>query len=124
MVLLGEGSALARHRGPSRLKLLTAGAMAAALFVAGSTLVIARYDDRPPGADRIAYEGGYLTGTRVRQRDVRGDLVPELLAGGCARMAREGLGGGRAALDPDRWVAGCLDGAAGHPSWHQGLLGY
>lgn len=124
MVLLGEGTALVRHRGPSRRRLLAAGATAAALLLALSVLVVTRYSQRPPGAERIAYEGGYLKGVRVRQRDVRGDLVPELLAGGCARMAREGPGGERAALAPDLWVEGCLDGAAGHPSRHQGLLGY
>ncbi|MEE1751368.1 hypothetical protein [Streptomyces sp. SP18CS02] len=84
-------------------------------------LIITTYHERPPWGTDIAYEAGFVQGTRIRQYDVHGDRVRELLGGGCARMETEGLGGPKATHNPAEWVAGCLDGAAGRPSRHQGL---
>lgn len=128
MVLLGQTghgpSALVRHRGPSRRAFAAFGTAATATPIAVAGCVIATYDEHPPWGPQIAYEAGYVQGTRIRHRDVRGELGPELLDGGCARLEQEGLGGTRATHDPARWVEGCLDGAAGRPSKHQGLLEY
>ncbi|GGT20599.1 hypothetical protein [Streptomyces purpureus] len=121
MVLLGQQTALVRHSGPPRKALFTWIAVAAALCTAVGAAIAWRYNDRPPWGSEIAYEAGYIHATRIRQADVKGDRVPELLGGGCVQMEFYGVGGQKATHDPGAWVAGCLDGAAGRPSSHQGL---
>lgn len=97
-----------------------AGAAVALTAAVGGT-VIGAYGERPPWGSDIAYEAGYLQGNRTRHHDPTGERVRDLLAGGCARLEDGGLGGRKATHDPGAWVAGCLDGAAGRPSRHQGL---
>ncbi|CAM5473099.1 hypothetical protein [Streptomyces narbonensis] len=111
-----------RHEGPSRGKFTAAVTAAVTLAVTAVGVVIARYDDRPPWATDIAYEGGFILASRIRGYDVDGSRTKALLAGECALMQRQGMGGDRAVHDPAAWVAGCLDGAAGLPSRNQGLL--
>ncbi|MFD5427235.1 hypothetical protein [Streptomyces sp. NPDC127084] len=113
-----------RHRVRGRrrgrvLTVLTACAFSAAVLAA---FLIWRFNDRPPWGDDVAYEGGYIMGTRIHQADVTGERTKELLSGGCARLLAEGAGGHRATHNRPLWVAGCLDGAAGRPSAHQGLV--
>ncbi|MEU9980491.1 hypothetical protein [Streptomyces sp. NPDC050856] len=121
MVSLGRHTALAHHRGPARRALLVVVTTAVVVCLTGAGLLIRAYGESPPWAADIAYESGYLLGKRVHQYDPGGRRVRELLDGGCARMEAEGLGGRNAAHDPVMWVSGCLDGAAGRPSRHQGL---
>ncbi|MER7107041.1 hypothetical protein [Streptomyces sp. NPDC000229] len=121
MVLLGQQTALVRHRGPKRRVFWSAVAAAVALAATVGGYAIHAYDGRPPWGTDIAYEAGFLQGNRIRHSDVTGERVRELLGGGCARMEAEGLGGRKATHNPAVWVAGCLDGAAGRPSRHQGL---
>ncbi|MEU7070621.1 hypothetical protein AB0B30_08790 [Streptomyces narbonensis] len=111
-----------RHEGPSRGKFTAAITAAVALAVTAAGVVVARYDDRPPWATDIAYEGGFILASRIRGYDVDGSRTKALLAGECGLMQRQGMGGDRAVHDPAAWVAGCLDGAAGRPSRNQGLL--
>ncbi|MER6999821.1 hypothetical protein [Streptomyces sp. NPDC000410] len=115
MVLLGQQTALVRHRGPSRRTLIVGLATLTALGIALAALVVWQHNDRPPWADDIAYEAGYVHGNRVRQTDVPGKRTQDLLTGGCVRLESEGLGGQKATHNPGLWVAGCLDGAAGRP---------
>lgn len=122
MVLLGRPTDLVRHRVPSHRKLVLVLATAVAVCVAAAALLVRQYNERPPWADDIAYEGGYLQATRIRKADVSGERTRQLLHGGCARMQSEGIGGQRAAHNPQAWVAGCLDAAAGRQSGLQGLL--
>ncbi|MEU3300783.1 MULTISPECIES: hypothetical protein [unclassified Streptomyces] len=122
MVLLGQQTGLVRHRGPSRGKSTVTLTAIVALAVALAAVLVGQYNDRPPWGDDVAYEGGYLLATRIRQADVSGERTKELLSGGCARMLAEGFGGRRATHDPGLWVAGCLDGATGHISAKQGLF--
>ncbi|MFD7609956.1 hypothetical protein [Streptomyces sp. NPDC059828] len=111
------------HRVPGRRgRVLTALVACALLGAAGAAFLIWRFNDRPPWGDDVAYEGGYIMGTRIRQADVTGERTKELLSGGCARLLAEGLGGRRATHNSPLWVTGCLDGAAGRPSTHQGLV--
>ncbi|SDM27973.1 hypothetical protein [Streptomyces wuyuanensis] len=122
MVLLGQGTALVRHRGPSRKKRAALLAAATAVVVALAGLLIHQYNDRPPWADDVAYEGGYLLANRIRKADATGERTKELLDGGCARLLREGAGARRATHKPGLWVAGCLDAAAGREPTKQGLF--
>ncbi|MFG3496168.1 hypothetical protein [Streptomyces sp. NPDC047928] len=123
MVLLGQETTDAfRHRGPARGKTLAACAAAVAVVVAAGGAAIHTYGERPPWGDDIAYEAGFVTGNRIRHHDRDGHLTRDLLDGGCARMRDQGVGGPKAAHNPGRWVEGCLDGAAGRPSRHQGLM--
>lgn len=96
-------------------------AAAVTLVVTVSGYTVRAYGERPPWGTDIAYEAGFLQGSRVRQFDMSGERVRDLLDGGCARMEAQGLGGRKATHNPAVWVAGCLDGAAGRPSRHQGL---
>ncbi|GLF96628.1 hypothetical protein [Streptomyces yaizuensis] len=111
-----------RHSGPSRRTLLTVAAVVGTLLLGGGTLVVQRYNDRPPRADDIAYESGYLYSNRIRQADHTGELVRKLLNGECVLLEAEGYGGTNATYNPQLWVEGCLDGAAGRPSREQGLI--
>ncbi|WP_329622417.1 hypothetical protein OG357_19890 [Streptomyces sp. NBC_01255] len=111
-----------RHEGPSRGKFTAGITVAVALAAAAAGVVIDRYDDRPPWGTDIAYEGGYILASRIRGYDVDGSRTKALLAGECALMERQGMGGERAVHDPAAWVAGCLDGAAGRPSRNQGIV--
>ncbi|MEU3480436.1 hypothetical protein ACI2LO_07040 [Streptomyces sp. NPDC033754] len=111
-----------RHEGPSRGKFATGLAAAVALAATAAGVVIAQYNERPPWATDIAYEGGFIQASRIRGYDVDGSRTKALLAGECALMERRGMGGDRAVHDPAAWVAGCLDGAAGRPSRNQGLV--
>ncbi|MFF8834086.1 hypothetical protein [Streptomyces sp. NPDC015130] len=111
-----------RHEGPSPGKFIAGVTAAVTLAVTAAGFLISTFDDRPPWATDIAYEGGYILGSRIRGYDVDGSRTKALLAGECALMERQGMGGDRAAHDPAAWVAGCLDGAAGRPSGNQGLL--
>ncbi|GAA4911596.1 hypothetical protein ACFPM3_10355 [Streptomyces coeruleoprunus] len=122
MVLLGQDTTLVRHRGPSRGKSLAFLAAVTAAFVAVCGVVVARFEDRPPWGSDIAYEAGYRKAARIRAYDRAGDLVRVLLHGGCARMEAEGAGRREATYDPALWVEGCLDGAAGRPSRHEGVI--
>ncbi|ORT57862.1 hypothetical protein [Streptomyces sp. CB03238] len=121
MVLLGQQTALVRHRGPKRWVFWSAVGAAVALVVTVGGHTIGAYGERPPWGTDIAYEAGFLQGNRTRHYDVTGERVRDLLEGGCARMEAEGLGGRKATHNPAVWVAGCLDGAAGRPPRHQGL---
>ncbi|WP_306325079.1 hypothetical protein [Streptomyces venezuelae] len=104
-----------RHEGPPPRKFVTAVAIAVLLGTAATGVLIATYDERPPWATDIAYEGGYLQAVRIAKWRA-------LRAGECADMERQGMGGARAAHDPAAWVDGCLDGAAGRPSRNQGIV--
>ncbi|EFG08076.1 Hypothetical protein SCLAV_3005 [Streptomyces clavuligerus] len=128
MVLLpGPGQpgdpSLARHSGPSRRTRLIASAVGAAVLFGGGGLLVRQYNDRPPRADDIAYESGYLYSNRIRQGDPTGELVEKLLSGECVLLERDGYGGRNATFNPALWIEGCLDGAAGRPSREQGLVG-
>ena len=122
MVLLGHDTVAAHRPGPTRRTLTLTLASAAVLLLAGSWLLIQRYDERPPWADDVAYEAGFLQGNRVRNYDLTGEQVKDLLNGGCARLQAGGQGGLKSSYDPGLWVAGCLDGAAGRPAAEQGLF--
>ncbi|MER6917225.1 hypothetical protein ABT354_36760 [Streptomyces sp. NPDC000594] len=117
-----DGRSLVHHSGPPRRTLLLVLGAVAALLLTGCWLVLQRYNDRPPWAEDITYEAGYLHGKRVLQGDPTGKLTAELLDGGCVRMEAEGAAGRKATYNPKLWVTGCLDGAAGRPSAAQGLL--
>ncbi|MFE7775468.1 hypothetical protein ACFU5O_16510 [Streptomyces sp. NPDC057445] len=121
MVLTGETD-LVRHRVPSRAKLITLLVAAGLLGACLAALLVRQYNDRPPWGDDVAYEGGYIVGNRVRQTDMTGERTKALLSGGCARAEAEGRGGRRATHNQRLWVAGCVDGAAGRQSTHQGLV--
>ncbi|MGA4801419.1 hypothetical protein [Streptomyces lavendulocolor] len=121
MVLLGRQTELVRHRGPGRRAFWGLTGAAVALAATVGALAVGAYGERPPWGTDIAYEAGYLQGNRVRHHDMTGERVRDLLDGGCARREAAGLGGPKATHDPAAWVAGCLDGAAGRPSRHQGL---
>ncbi|MER8232294.1 hypothetical protein [Streptomyces sp. NPDC094049] len=111
-----------RHQGPPPRKFAAAIAATVLVGTAAVGLLISRYDDRPPWADDIAYEGGFVQASRIRGYDVDGSRVRALLDGECARMERDGMGGARAVHNPARWVQGCLDAAAGLPSKNQGTV--
>ncbi|MFE0650102.1 hypothetical protein ACFVZH_16105 [Streptomyces sp. NPDC059534] len=111
-----------RHQGPPPRKFVLF-ATAAVLFGAAVAWgLVDRYAERPPWGTDIAYEGGYVQAARIRGYDVDGTRTKALLAGECALMERQGMGGARAVHDPAAWVAGCLDGAAGRPSRNQGMV--
>ncbi|QGZ49801.1 MULTISPECIES: hypothetical protein [Streptomyces] len=113
---------MVRQEGPSRGK-FTVCLTAAVLFgTAAAWGVVATYHERPPWGTDIAYEGGYLQAVRIRKYDLSGERTRALLAGECAAMERRGMGGDRSVHDPEAWVSGCLDGAAGHPSRNQGVV--
>ncbi|WP_328398650.1 hypothetical protein OHS70_17780 [Streptomyces sp. NBC_00390] len=122
MALLDQPTVTTHHRGPSRrtlaLVLLTAGT----LLLSGTWYLVQQYSERPPWAEDIAYEAGFVQGTRIRKTDPTGGQVEDLLAGGCARMVSKGLGGVKATYDPALWVTGCLDGASARPPARQGLF--
>ncbi|MFI1394390.1 hypothetical protein [Streptomyces sp. NPDC020681] len=122
MVLLGHQTVGSHRPGPSRRTLSLALASAAAVLLAGTWLLIQRHNERPPWAQDIAYEAGFVQGNRVRHYDRTGQEVKDLLAGGCARLRAEGVGGLKATYDPDLWVDGCLAGAAGRQPERQGLF--
>ncbi|WP_327324903.1 hypothetical protein OG735_22095 [Streptomyces sp. NBC_01210] len=123
MVLLGHPTAGATHHpGPSRRTLSLAFASAAAVLLAACWLVIQQYNERPPWAQDISYEAGFIQGNRIRHYDPTGRQAKDLLAGGCERFRAEGRGGLKATYDPGLWVAGCLDGAAGRQLEKQGLF--
>ncbi|GHB02053.1 hypothetical protein ACIQRS_26360 [Streptomyces termitum] len=111
-----------RHEGPPPRTFVPLAVTAALLVLTGAGLLIDAYDERPPWGTDIAYEGGYILASRIRGYDTDGSRTRSLLAGECARMERDGMGGDRAVHDPAAWVEGCLDGAAGHPSRNQGLI--
>ncbi|MFE7586634.1 hypothetical protein ACFU5Y_34305, partial [Streptomyces gardneri] len=111
-----------RQVGPSGGMCAAAPPAAGARPAPAAGLLIGTYNDRPPWATDIAYEGGFVQASRIRGYDVDGTRTKSLLTGECALMERQGLGGARAAHDPAAWVAGCLDGAAGRPSRNQGLV--
>ncbi|MER5890982.1 hypothetical protein ABT160_44795 [Streptomyces sp. NPDC001941] len=121
MVLLGQQPALVRHRGASRRTAYAALAVLA-VFCTVAAVLVARYNERPPWGTDIAYEGGYIMAVRIVKPDRTGLRAGQLLAGECARMERDGMGGDRARHDPEAWVAGCLDGAAKREPVKQGLL--
>ncbi|MFC8171078.1 hypothetical protein [Streptomyces sp. NPDC057325] len=111
-----------RHEGPPPRKFVPFAVVGVLAALTGAGLLIGAYNDRPPWGTDIAYEGGYVLASPVRGYDVDGSRTRALVAGGCARLEREGRGGDRAVHDPAAWVAGCLDGAAGRPSRNQGLV--
>ncbi|MFD8209946.1 hypothetical protein ACFV2S_26535 [Streptomyces sp. NPDC059695] len=111
-----------RHEGPPLRKFVTAAAAAVLLGTAAAAVLIGRYAERPPWGTDIAYEGGFVQASRIRGYDVDGSRTKALLAGECALMERQGMGGERAVHDPAAWVEGCLDGAAGRPSRNQGIV--
>ncbi|MEU5917597.1 hypothetical protein ACWEPZ_16345 [Streptomyces sp. NPDC004288] len=111
-----------RHEGPPLRKFVIGAAVAVLLGTATAGFLIDRYHERPPWGTDIAYEGGFVQASRIRGYDVDGTRVKSLLAGECALMERQGMGGERAVHDPAAWVEGCLDGAAGRPSRNQGTI--
>ncbi|MFC9590675.1 hypothetical protein ACFTUC_12970 [Streptomyces sp. NPDC056944] len=111
-----------RHEGPPLRKFVTVAAVAVLLGTAAAGVLIGHYNERPPWGTDIAYEGGFVQASRIRGFDVDGSRTKALLAGECALMERQGMGGERAVHDPAAWVEGCLDGAAGHPSRNQGIV--
>ncbi|MFF5423643.1 MULTISPECIES: hypothetical protein [unclassified Streptomyces] len=111
-----------RHEGPPRRTFVLLLATAVLLGTAVAWGIIEQYNDRPPWAADIAYEGGYVQATRIRKYDQDGSRTKALLSGECTLMRQQGMGGDRAVHDPAAWVAGCLDAAAGRPSRHQGLV--
>ncbi|MEV6395015.1 hypothetical protein AB0M39_09605 [Streptomyces sp. NPDC051907] len=122
MVLLGPQSAVTHRAGPSRRTLALAVAAAIAVLTAGSWFLVQRHNERPPWADDVAYESGFVQGTRVRQYDRTGLEVADLLSGGCERMRAQGRGGLKATYNPELWVEGCLAGAEAAPPARQGLF--
>ena len=112
-----------RHEGPTPGKFAINLTAAVVLAATAAAVLVARYDDRPPWGTDVAYEGGFVQASRIRGYDTDGSRTKALLAGECALMERQGMGGERAVHDPAAWVAGCLDGAAGRPSRIQGLVG-
>ncbi|MET7616225.1 hypothetical protein [Streptomyces sp. NPDC005408] len=122
MVLHGHHPVVTHRPGPSRRTLSLVLASAAAVLLAGCWFVIQRHNERPPWAEDIAYEAGYLQGNRVRKYDPTGQETKKLLAGGCESLRAAGWGGRKATYDPGLWVNGCLDGAAGHKPLRQGLF--
>lgn len=114
---------LTTHRpGPSRRSLTLALASAAAILFTGAWFIVQQYHERPPWAEDISYEAGYLEGNRVRKYDRTGVEVAKLLNGGCKTFQSSGWGGIKATYDPSLWVKGCLDGAAGRHPVRQGVL--
>ncbi|WP_225804104.1 hypothetical protein [Streptomyces sp. NK15101] len=111
-----------RHEGPPRGKFAAGFTVAVVLATAAAGVLIGAYDERPPWGTDIAYEGGFVQASRIRGYDTDGSRTKALLAGECALMERQGMGGERAAHDPAAWVEGCLDGAAGRPSRNQGIV--
>ncbi|WP_369145233.1 hypothetical protein [Streptomyces sp. R44] len=111
-----------RHEGPPLRKFVTVAAVAVLMGTAAAGVLIGRYHERPPWGTDIAYEGGYVQASRIRGYDTDGSRTRSLLAGECALMERQGMGGDRAVHDPAAWVEGCLDGAAGRPSRNQGIV--
>ncbi|MFF4172037.1 hypothetical protein [Streptomyces sp. NPDC001744] len=111
-----------RHEGPPPRKFVPFAVAAVLLALTGAGLLVAKYDQRPPWATDIAYEGGFVQASRIRGYDVDGTRTKALLDGECARMERDGAGGDRAVHDPAAWVEGCLDAAAGRPSRNQGIV--
>ncbi|WP_338671366.1 hypothetical protein V1460_00055 [Streptomyces sp. SCSIO 30461] len=92
MVLMGQTD-LVRHRVRGRRgRVLTVLMVCALSGAAVAAFLIWRFNDRPPLGDDVAYEGGHIMGTRIRQADVQGDRTKELLSGGCGRRAREAAG--------------------------------
>ncbi|MFI2350514.1 hypothetical protein ACH492_26405 [Streptomyces sp. NPDC019443] len=122
MVLLGHQTVGAHRPGPSRRTLSLALASAAAVLLTGCWFVVRQYNERPPWADDVTYEAGFIQGNRVRQYDPTGQEVRKLLAGGCEELPSAGLGGRKASYNPGLWVDGCLAGAAGRQPERQGLL--
>lgn len=122
MVLQGHYKVVSHPVGPSRRTLFLALASAVAVLFAGCWFVIQRHNERPPWAEDIAYESGYVQGRRIRMYDPNGQEVKKLLAGGCAEIRSAGWGGRKATYDPGLWVDGCLDGAAGRLPLRQGLF--
>ncbi|MFF3316774.1 hypothetical protein ACFYV5_14840 [Streptomyces sp. NPDC003035] len=110
------------QEGPSRGRFVAGLTVAVLLGTAVAGFAVARYDERPPWGTDIAYEGGYLQAVRIRKADREGERTRALLAGECATMERQGMGGDRAVHDPEAWVDGCLDGAAGRQSRNQGFV--
>ncbi|MFF5919364.1 hypothetical protein ACFY8C_13545 [Streptomyces flavochromogenes] len=111
-----------RHEGPSRGRFFAGVGGAVVVATAAAGVLIGTYNDRPPWGTDIAYEGGFIMASRIRGYDVDGSRTKALLAGECALMERQGMGGDRAVHDPAAWVDGCLDAAAGRLSRHQGLV--
>ncbi|WP_406059958.1 hypothetical protein OG462_21880 [Streptomyces sp. NBC_01077] len=111
-----------RHEGPSRGRFAAGLTVAVVLATAGAGLLIDTYNERPPWGTDIAYEGGFVQASRIRGYDVDGSRTKALLAGECALMERQGMGGDRAVHDPAAWVEGCLDAAAGRQSRNQGIV--
>ncbi|TQK52997.1 hypothetical protein FBY35_3465 [Streptomyces sp. SLBN-118] len=122
MVLIGHHKVVTHRPGPSRRTLSLTLASAVAVLVAGCWFVIQQYNERPPWAEDISYEAGYVQGKRVRMYDPTGQEVKKLLAGGCAKIRSAGWGGRKATYEPGLWVNGCLDGAAGRQPLRQGLF--
>ncbi|MFC8584640.1 hypothetical protein ACFUGD_08820, partial [Streptomyces sp. NPDC057217] len=85
-----------RHEGPPLRKFVPFAVVGVLAAVTGAGLLIGTYDDRPPWGTDIAYEGGFVLASRIRGYDVDGSRTKALLAGECARMERDGMGGGRA----------------------------
>ncbi|MFF3323384.1 hypothetical protein [Streptomyces sp. NPDC002889] len=122
MVLLGHTFIGVQHRGLSRRALSLVLLPAGALLVAGTWFLVQRYNERPPWAQDVAYEAGFIQGSRTRHADPTGRQAKDLLAGGCERLEATGLAGLKASYDPGLWVAGCRDGAVGRPPVKQGLF--
>ncbi|MFF8957793.1 hypothetical protein [Streptomyces sp. NPDC014894] len=122
MVLLDQQS-LVRHRGPSRRALLIALTVAAAVLFGGGWLLVGKHTDRPPFAEDVAYEAGFLHASRVLKHDRDGLLAAGLRSGGCERLGRNSENDLKMSYDPGLWVKGCLDGAWGRPPVGQGIFG-
>ncbi|WP_371656064.1 MULTISPECIES: hypothetical protein [unclassified Streptomyces] len=122
MVLLGHHT-IGAHRTPGRPRLKTLGAIAAAvtLLLTAVSYAVWEYNDRPPWADDIAYESGFIAGSRARHYDRTGAEARKLLKGGCERWRSAGRGGEKAGYNPALWVEGCRDGAAGRQARKQGM---
>ncbi|GAA2238037.1 hypothetical protein GCM10010232_26030 [Streptomyces amakusaensis] len=118
-----DQTSLTAHSGPSRRALAITAAIAAVFLFGGGWLLLRQYGDRPPLAEDVAYESGFVHGSRVRQYDRVGDQVADLRAGGCERLALVGAGGREMSYDPGLWVKGCMDGVSGRPAAGQGILG-
>ncbi|MFD9489676.1 hypothetical protein [Streptomyces sp. NPDC059991] len=86
-----------------------------------TAVTIWEYSDRPPWADDIAYESGFIAGSRARPYDRTGAGARKLLKGGCERWRPDGRGGEKAGHNPGLRVEGCRDGAAGRQPRKQGM---